>query len=211
MDLKGSKTAQNLLTAFAGESQARNKYTYYASQAKKEGYNKIADFFEETANNEMAHAKIWFKLLHNGIQSTEENLKDASDGEHYEWTEMYYQFAKEAQNVFGDIIFNFSGNKVGVVEYSENKSVWNISKDLRIALYIGTDGSSYLSDDDGLPWFSLEYDDSAWTPDLTLPDNFGNPNNDCDKCQRFYRKDFNVPKLNFNTLTLRVDRDRFMP
>ncbi|RDY25745.1 rubrerythrin family protein, partial [Romboutsia weinsteinii] len=82
MELKGSKTEQNLIVAFSGESQARNKYSYYASKAKSEGYNKIASVFEETAHNEMAHAKIWFKLLHDGIPSTEDNLKDAASGEH---------------------------------------------------------------------------------------------------------------------------------
>ena len=98
MDLKGSKTEQNLKDAFAGESQARNKYTYYASKAKKEGYNIIAAKFEETANNEKEHAKIWFKLLHNGeVPSTIENLKDAASGENYEWTEMYERMAKEAR------------------------------------------------------------------------------------------------------------------
>ena len=85
MNLKGTKTEQNLMTAFAGESQARNKYTYYASKAKKEGYNQIADLFLETANNEKEHAKIWFKLLHDGaIADTMTNLKDAAAGENYE-------------------------------------------------------------------------------------------------------------------------------
>lgn len=98
MNLKGSKTEANLMAAFAGESQARNKYTYYASAAKKEGYNQIADIFEETAGNEKEHAKIWFKLLHDGsVPKTEENLKDAAAGEHYEWTDMYAGFAKEAR------------------------------------------------------------------------------------------------------------------
>lgn len=97
MDLKGSKTEANLLTAFAGESQARNKYTYYASKAKKDGYVQIAALFEETANNEKEHAKIWFKLLHDGIGSTPDNLKDAAAGENYEWTDMYATFAKEAK------------------------------------------------------------------------------------------------------------------
>ena len=98
MELKGSKTEKNLLTAFAGESQARNKYTFYASKAKKEGYNQIAAIFEETANNEKEHAKLWFKLLHDGeIPSTIENLKDAAAGENYEWTEMYKTFAEEAR------------------------------------------------------------------------------------------------------------------
>lgn len=97
MELKGSKTEKNLLAAFAGESQARTKYTYYASKAKKEGYNQIAAIFEETANNEKEHAKIWFKLLHDGIPSTPENLKDAASGENYEWTDMYEGFAKTAE------------------------------------------------------------------------------------------------------------------
>ena len=97
MELKGSKTEKNLMEAFAGESQARNKYTYYASKAKKEGYNIIADKFEQTANNEKEHAKIWFKLLHGGeVPSTIENLKDAAAGENYEWTDMYARMAKEA-------------------------------------------------------------------------------------------------------------------
>ena len=96
MELKGSKTEANLQAAFAGESMARNKYTYYASKAKKEGYNIIAAKFEDTANNEKEHAKIWFKLLHDGMPSTVENLKDAAAGERYEWTDMYDTMAKEA-------------------------------------------------------------------------------------------------------------------
>ena len=97
MELKGSKTEQNLMAAFAGESQARNKYTYYASKARKEGYEQIAEIFEETANNEKEHAKIWFKELHNGtIPETLENLKDAAAGENYEYTDMYADFAKTA-------------------------------------------------------------------------------------------------------------------
>ena len=98
MELKGSKTEQNLMTAFAGESQARNKYTYFASKAKKDGYEQIAAIFEETANNEKEHAKMWFKLLHDGkVPSTEENLREAAKGENYEWTEMYEGFAKDAE------------------------------------------------------------------------------------------------------------------
>jgi len=97
-ELKGTKTEANLMTAFAGESQARNKYTYYASKAKKEGFVQIGNLFEETANNEKEHAKIWFKLLHDGgIPDTAANLKDAAAGEHYEWTDMYANFAKEAK------------------------------------------------------------------------------------------------------------------
>lgn len=96
MDLKGSKTEQNLLTAFAGESQARNKYTYFASVAKKEGFEQIAAIFEETANNEKEHAKMWFKEL-GGISDTKANLEAAAAGENYEWTDMYVRFAKEAR------------------------------------------------------------------------------------------------------------------
>ncbi len=103
-NLKGTKTEANLAAAFAGESQARNKYTYYASKAKKEGYQQIGALFEETANNEKEHAKIWFKLLHDGIPSTLENLKDAAAGENYEWTDMYAQFAKEAKEEGFDTI-----------------------------------------------------------------------------------------------------------
>lgn len=97
MNLKGSKTEQNLLTAFSGESQASIKYGYYASKAKKEGYNQMGNIFEETAFNEAQHAKIWFKLLHNGIPDTEGCLKDAAAGERYEWTEMYAEFEKQAR------------------------------------------------------------------------------------------------------------------
>lgn len=97
MNLKGTKTEQNLQTAFAGESQARNKYTFYASQAKKEGFEQIAALFTETANNEKEHAKMWFKLLNGGIGKTVDNLKDAAAGENYEWTDMYARMAKEAR------------------------------------------------------------------------------------------------------------------
>ena len=108
MDLKGSKTEANLLAAFAGESQARNKYTYYASQAKKQGYVQISNLFSETAENEKEHAKIWFKLLHGGMPDTVANLKDAAAGEHFEWTEMYAEFAKEAKEEgFDDIAYLF--------------------------------------------------------------------------------------------------------
>ena len=103
MDLKGSNTEKNLMAAFAGESQARNKYTYFSSAAKKEGYEQIAEIFQLTADNEKEHAKIWFKLL-NGIGNTSENLKAAAGGEHDEWTDMYKRFAEEAkQEGFTDI------------------------------------------------------------------------------------------------------------
>ena len=105
MNLKGSKTEKNLMEAFAGESQARNKYTYFASQAKKDGYVQISKIFEETANNEKEHAKIWFKLLNGGkISDTLTNLEEAASGENYEWTDMYAKFAKEAKEEgFNDI------------------------------------------------------------------------------------------------------------
>lgn len=111
MELKGSKTEQNLMTAFAGESQARNKYTYFASKAKKEGYEQISAIFTETANNEKEHAKLWFKLLEGGqIKSTMENLEAAAAGENYEWTDMYATFAKEAREEgFDHIAFLFEG------------------------------------------------------------------------------------------------------
>ncbi len=109
MELKGSKTEANLLFAFAGESQARNKYTYFASKAKKDGYEQIAAIFLETADNEKEHAKIWFKLL-GGIHNTEENLKAAAAGEHEEWTSMYDEFAKVAdEEGFHDIAAKFRG------------------------------------------------------------------------------------------------------
>lgn len=109
MELKGSKTEENLIKAFAGESGARNKYTYFASKAKKEGYEQIAAIFEETANNEKEHAKMWFKLLNGGeIKSTKENLKAAAEGENFEWTDMYKEFAKTAKEEgFDDIAFLF--------------------------------------------------------------------------------------------------------
>ena len=111
MELKGSKTEENLLKAFAGESGARNKYTYYASKAKKEGFEQIATIFEETANNEKEHAKLWFKYLHGGdVPTTEENLLDAAEGENYEWTDMYAEFAKVAKEEgFDEIAYKFEG------------------------------------------------------------------------------------------------------
>ena len=116
MNIKGTKTEQNLMTAFAGESQARNKYTYFASKARKDGYEQIAAIFEETANNEKEHAKIWFKLL-NGVEisGTEENLKSAAEGENYEWTDMYAEFAKTAKEEgFARIAYLFE--EVGKIE-----------------------------------------------------------------------------------------------
>ena len=116
MELKGSKTEQDLMAAFAGESQARNKYTYFASKAKKEGYEQIAAIFEETANNEKEHAKMWFKELHGGeVPSTLENLLAAAEGENYEWTDMYAEFAKTAEDEgFTRIAYLF--NEVAKIE-----------------------------------------------------------------------------------------------
>ncbi|MCI8745914.1 MAG: rubrerythrin family protein [Lachnospiraceae bacterium] len=110
-ELKGTKTEQNLMTAFAGESQARNKYTYFASKAKKEGYVQIAKIFEETADNEKEHAKLWFKLLEGGsVKDTISNLKAAAEGENFEWTDMYAGFAKEAKEEgFDEIAALFEG------------------------------------------------------------------------------------------------------
>ena len=134
MNLKGSKTEQNLMTAFAGESQARNKYTYYASKAKKEGYEQISAIFTETANNEKEHAKIWFKLLHDGeIATTTENLKDAAAGENYEWTEMYATMAKEAKEEgFDKIAFLFEAVAKIEKEHEERyrKLLANIEEDI---------------------------------------------------------------------------------
>ncbi len=116
MELKGSKTEANLLAAFAGESQARNKYSYYSSKAKKDGYEQIASIFEETAENEKEHAKMWFKLLHGGeVPGTVENLKDAVAGENFEWTDMYAGFAKIAkEESFDKIAYLFE--EVGKIE-----------------------------------------------------------------------------------------------
>ena len=116
MELKGSRTEANLMAAFAGESQARNKYTYYASKAKKEGYEQIAAIFTETADNEKEHAKMWFKLLHDGgVPDTITNLKDAAAGEKYEWTDMYAEFAKVAKEEgFDRIAYLFEA--VGKIE-----------------------------------------------------------------------------------------------
>jgi len=111
MELRGSKTEKNLMDAFTGEATARSKYTYYAAMARNEGYEQIGDFFEQTAKNEREHAKIWFKLLHDGIiPSTTVNLEDAAGGELYEWSEMYKGFAEDAQaEGFTEIARLFSG------------------------------------------------------------------------------------------------------
>ena len=139
-DLKGTKTEKNLMEAFAGESQARNKYTYFASKAKKEGYNQIAALFEETANNEKEHAKMWFKLL-NGIGTTEENLKAAAEGENYEWTDMYSTFAKEAKEEgFDEIAFLFEG--VAKIEKAHEERYRKLLANVENGLVFSKDGDA---------------------------------------------------------------------
>ncbi len=131
MELKGSKTEQNLMTAFAGESQARNKYTYYASKARKDGYEQIAAIFEETANNEKEHAKLWFKELHGGeVPDTITNLEDAAAGENFEWTEMYKEFAEVAREEgFTKIAYLF--DSVGKIEKEHEKRYLTLLKNVK--------------------------------------------------------------------------------
>ena len=137
-ELKGTKTEQNLWTAFAGESQARNKYTYFASKAKKDGYVQIAKLFEETAANEKEHAKIWFKLL-NGIGTTEENLKAAAEGENYEWTDMYAQMAKDAREEgFDHIAYLFE--EVGKIEKEHENRYRKLLENIEGGLVFSRDG-----------------------------------------------------------------------
>ena len=141
MNLKGSKTEANLMTAFAGESQARNKYTYFASKARKDGFVQIANLFEETANNEKEHAKIWFKLL-DGIGSTAENLKAAAAGENYEWTDMYATFAKEAKEEgFDQIAFLFES--VGKIEKHHEERYLDLLKNVEENKVFKKDGKVY--------------------------------------------------------------------
>ena len=138
-NLKGSRTEANLLAAFAGESQARNKYTYYASKAKKDGYVQIAQLFEETANNEKEHAKIWFKILHDGMPDTIENLKDAATGENYEWTDMYATFAKEAREEgFTKIAYLFEA--VGKIEKEHEERYRKLLANIEGDLVFSRDG-----------------------------------------------------------------------
>lgn len=137
-DLKGTKTEANLMTAFAGESQATNKYTYYASKAKKDGYVQISKIFEETAANEREHAKIWFKLLE-GIGTTAENLLHAAEGENYEWTDMYATFAKEAREEgFDDIAKLFDG--VAAVEKTHEERYKKLLENVKGGLVFSRDG-----------------------------------------------------------------------
>ena len=140
MELKGSKTEANLMAAFAGESQARNKYTYYASKAKKDGYEQIAAIFEETANNEKEHAKMWFKELHGGsVPDTLENLNDAADGENYEWTDMYEGFAKTAREEgFDRIATLFEG--VAKIEKEHEERYRKLISNIEGGLVFSKDG-----------------------------------------------------------------------
>ena len=140
MELKGSKTEKNLMEAFAGESQARNKYTYFASKAKKEGYEQIAAIFQETADNEKEHAKLWFKLLNGGsIGSTEENLKAAAAGENYEWTDMYAEFAKTAKEEgFARIAYLFE--EVGKIEKEHEERYLKLLDNVENELVFSKDG-----------------------------------------------------------------------
>ena len=142
MELKGSKTEQNLMAAFAGESQARNKYSYFASKAKKDGYEQIAAIFEETANNEKEHAKMWFKLLEGGsIKSTEENLKAAAEGENYEWTDMYAGFAETAKEEgFDHIAFLFS--EVAKIEKEHEERYKKLLKNIEDEVVFSNDGDT---------------------------------------------------------------------
>jgi rubrerythrin len=141
-DLKGTKTEKNLQEAFAGESQARNKYTYFASKAKKEGYEQIAAIFQETADNEKEHAKIWFKLLNGGeIPSTAENLKAAAEGENYEWTEMYDEFAKTAREEgFDHIAYLFEG--VAKIEKEHEERYRKILANVNDKLVFSSEGDT---------------------------------------------------------------------
>ena len=139
-DLKGTKSEKNLMEAFAGESQARNKYTYFASKAKKEGYEQIAAIFQETADNEKEHAKMWFKLLHDGqVPTTEENLKDAADGENFEWTDMYDRMAKEAKEEgFDHIAYLFEA--VGKIEKEHEERYKKLLNNVENELVFSRDG-----------------------------------------------------------------------
>ena len=142
MELKGSKTEENLKIAFAGESQARNKYTYFASKAKKDGYEQIAAIFEETANNEKEHAKMWFKELNGGeIPDTKANLLAAAEGENYEWTDMYEEFAKTAEEEgFTALAAKFRG--VAAIEKHHEERYRKLLKNIEDEVVFSKDGDS---------------------------------------------------------------------
>ena len=138
-ELKGTRTEANLQTAFAGESMARNKYTFFASKAKKDGYVQIAKIFEDTAANEKEHAKIWFKLLNGGIDDTAANLKAAAEGENYEWTDMYATFAKEAREEGFDHIADLF-EMVGAIEKEHEERYRRLLKNVEDKLVFSRDG-----------------------------------------------------------------------
>lgn len=142
MELKGSKTEKNLMEAFAGESQARNKYTYFASKAKKDGFVQIGNIFEETAGNEKEHAKIWFKYLQGGeIHSTEENLLAAAEGENFEWTDMYARMAKEAREEgFTEIADKFE--KVAAIEKEHENRYRTLLDNVKNGLVFSKEGDT---------------------------------------------------------------------
>lgn len=141
MNLKGTRTEANLMSAFAGESMATNKYTYFASKAKKDGYQQIAAIFEETAGNEREHAKMWYKLLHGGIGTTLENLGHAAEGENYEWTDMYATFAKEAREEgFEEIAALFDG--VAAVEKEHEERYRKLISNIEGGLVFSRDGDA---------------------------------------------------------------------
>ena len=139
-ELKGTKTEKNLQEAFAGESQARNKYSYYASQAKKDGYIQIAALFEETAGNEKEHAKLWFKYLHGGkVADTMTNLADAAAGENYEWTDMYDRMAKEAEEEgFDEIAAKF--RMVGAIEKEHEARYLKLLQNIKDGIVFSREG-----------------------------------------------------------------------
>ena len=139
-ELKGTKTEANLQAAFAGESMARNKYTYYASKARKEGYEQIANLFEETANNEKEHAKIWFKLLHDGdVPATDANLLDAAQGENYEWTDMYVRMAEEAKAEGFDTISELF-SRVAKIEKTHEERYRKLLSNIKDGLVFSREG-----------------------------------------------------------------------
>ncbi|MDO5020330.1 MAG: rubrerythrin family protein [Lachnospiraceae bacterium] len=141
MDLKGSRTEANLMSAFAGESMATNKYTYFASKARKDGYEQIAAIFEETAGNEREHAKLWYKILHGGIGDTLENLGHAAEGENYEWTDMYDRFAREAKEEGFDAIAGLF-EKVAAIEKQHEERYRKLIQNIEEGLVFSRDGDT---------------------------------------------------------------------
>ena len=141
MDLKGSRTEANLMSAFAGESMATNKYTYFASKARKDGYEQIAAIFEETAGNEREHAKLWYKILHGGIGDTLENLGHAAEGENYEWTDMYDRFAREAKEEGFDAIAGLF-EKVAAIEKQHEERYRKLIQNIEQGMVFSRDGDT---------------------------------------------------------------------